>query len=467
MYLTKYLIKSELDEDHFLMINTLSGAIDRFHKHALSDLELIKQGRNPTNKNFLNKLTERGYVFESKNEEDEKFNKLRKTILDLEDKERPNITICPTFSCNMGCGYCYEGEITSIFKKSLINPSLIIRSIKKIEEYLKDQGKYCEKPDLTLIGGEPLLPIVKNDVLEIFKKCASMGYKFSIITNGYFLDLFIPDFVKNKKSLKYIQITIDGPKQIHDKRRPLKNLNSTFDKISENTELALKAGLPIKLRTNVDLTNIAFLSELGKYIKSKNWNKYSNFKAYLSPLEDCTVLGIDNVVREDKLIETWLNEKTDMNNENLSVFDDSQLFSTTDMLESTLLEKKQKVLPRFRYCGAVKGKMFVLGADGLLYLCVRGIGMPEVSVGRFYPDFQIFNDKIHQWTQRDIGNINCDSCSTVSTMQGGGCALEAIKNTGDLNSCSCDNTEETIMNYVNLRKKLFIDKFEESSSSKI
>ena len=55
-------------------------------------------------------------------------------------------------------------------------------------------------------------------------------YQANIITNGYLLN---KEIVKELEDIhvKHIQVTIDGPKDIHDKRRFLKGKQGTFDKI--------------------------------------------------------------------------------------------------------------------------------------------------------------------------------------------------------------------------------------------
>jgi uncharacterized protein len=468
MYLTKYLVKHPLDKKYVVLVNTLSGALDIITSDELNDIELINEGIKLENQKLLNMLIKRGYIYDSEGEEEETFEMLRRMILRLEEEEQTVITICPTYSCNFRCTYCYEGELTSTFAKPLTNSSVILLSIVEIENYLKEHRALKKKPDLAFIGGEPLLGSTKKDVIEVFNACAVEGYKFRIITNGFFLDLFLKDFATHLKSIKYIQITLDGPRLVHDRRRPLANSKGTFNKITENIQGALDIGIPIRLRTNVDSNNVAFLPELADYIKNRRWAKYPNFKAYLAPVEDSTCIGIENIMREDAMLEAWLGLKA--NNklyEGLTVFDDSKLFGVTDALEAALTRRKRKVLPRFKYCAATKGKLFVLGADGYIYLCLRGVGDLRASVGKFHPNFEIYDEKINLWLSRDIGNINCSSCSEVSTLQGGGCAIEALRRTGNLHACSCGEAPIIINNFLEMKKQDILMKFTNKDASDI
>lgn len=86
-------------------------------------------------------------------------------------------------------------------------------------------------------------------------------------TNGY---LLTEDIVREleKLNFKYIQITIDGPKDIHDNRRMLVSGKGTFDKIIENIKLFKDSSVVVSVRINIDKENAAMYSELSKLIDS-------------------------------------------------------------------------------------------------------------------------------------------------------------------------------------------------------
>ena len=89
-------------------------------------------------------------------------------------------------------------------------------------------------------GGEPLL--AKDAVWDLskqfLKSCETFGayYSATIITNGYLIDdETVENFLKYK--IVKVQITIDGPPDIHNKRRKLKNDSKpTFDVILKNVK---------------------------------------------------------------------------------------------------------------------------------------------------------------------------------------------------------------------------------------
>lgn len=140
------------------------------------------------------------------------------------------LTIAPTLGCNFRCVYCYEKEHDDIhFMREDVQKDLL----RLIEEK-------CKKLDLLSVawyGGEPLLAfdLVKSLSKKFIEICDKYGvqYQANIITNGYLLN---KEIVKELEDIhvKHIQVTIDGPKDIHDKRRFLKGKQGTFDKIFKN-----------------------------------------------------------------------------------------------------------------------------------------------------------------------------------------------------------------------------------------
>ena len=62
-----------------------------------------------------------------------------------------------------------------------------------------------------------------------------------------------------------VEPTLDGPKEIHDKRRIATDGSETFDKIVEGVDCLLDHNINVTVRTNVDKENINTLP-VGKNI---------------------------------------------------------------------------------------------------------------------------------------------------------------------------------------------------------
>ena len=70
---------------------------------------------------------------------------------------------------------------------------------------------------------------------ELIELCEEkeITYSAGIITNGYLLTKENAERLKECQ-VGRVQITLDGPKEIHDVRRPLVNGNGTYDIIMKN-----------------------------------------------------------------------------------------------------------------------------------------------------------------------------------------------------------------------------------------
>ena len=89
-----------------------------------------------------------------------------------------------------------------------------------------------------------------------------------MISNG---SLISDSIITKMKELKIrgVQITVDGPKEIHDQRRISKDHTSSFDAIISNVNKLLKNKIEVVLRINVDKTNESVLSDLIKHLQDK------------------------------------------------------------------------------------------------------------------------------------------------------------------------------------------------------
>lgn len=143
---------------------------------------------------------------------------------------------------------------------------------------------------LTLYGGEPLLyPEVCHLLAGETKLIAEkndIALRNTMVTNGYLLDENIEWMLDS--AISSIQVTIDGPKEVHNKRRPLEGgSEGTYDRIVENCRKAAESGLSIVIRVNVeeDITkrladsrlnheNITVYYEPTRYDHCNNAEKY-------------------------------------------------------------------------------------------------------------------------------------------------------------------------------------------------
>jgi uncharacterized protein len=161
------------------------------------------------------------------------------------DRTSLGLVVAPTMACNMACSYCYETN-----KKGRMSAE----SQQALLQFIERQAPGLKELSMSWYGGEPLLAVdIIANLTEGILKLADQ-YKFTYgsmaISNGYLLD---PPTVDRLRELKVfgVQVTLDGPREIHNKMRPLINGQPSFDTIIKNLQYA--AGrLAIGIRVNVD-----------------------------------------------------------------------------------------------------------------------------------------------------------------------------------------------------------------------
>jgi uncharacterized protein len=182
------------------------------------------------------------------------FLKSRYEKVRFTQSESLGLTICPTLDCNFRCIYCYQHHPHSIM------PSEVQE---KVIQFVKARKPSVTSLSVIWFGGEPLLALTVIERLSrrfVNLQGGNIKYQASIITNGY---LLTPDASRllAELQIRNVQITLDGPREIHNRRRPLKGSQPTFDKIVENIASA-DSRLQIVVRVNIDAKNVERASEL-------------------------------------------------------------------------------------------------------------------------------------------------------------------------------------------------------------
>lgn len=157
----------------------------------------------------------------------------RFTLMD-KGSELPNynqIILEITQNCNFRCRYCaFSGNYKYERRHRNINMTEEI-AFEALEFFFKNADKTI-RPLVIFYGGEPLTN------KELIRKCVDYARnknpvaRFSIQTNGYLLDReFLKYIYENRFK---ISVSIDGPKEIHDRCRTLPPGGGTYDKIISN-----------------------------------------------------------------------------------------------------------------------------------------------------------------------------------------------------------------------------------------
>lgn len=441
---------SEEDEE-YLLFHGYSGAVDIVSKdiaEVLGASEECKQFPKVFNKDeVFQKLLRRGYITEKSQKEEEAVlegmvNAMHKS------KKPPAFLVIPSYNCNLRCSYCYQqamflksGQLSRLGR--IMSRNLADKAFDAMHQLWKEyeetsQQKHKLKPKILFYGGEPFLNRNYDIVSYIIEKGQKLGFTFSAITNGTRINKFLPLF-GSPEIFTFFQITIDGPPQVHNKRRKYGSGKGSFEEIARNISLLLEAGYKVSLRINIDAENLDHVKELANIIDERGWRNYSNFDAY------CAVIRLNGGNRciEEPLFSQKLEE---ILGKKYSYFLPSH--GRVYSMFRRIFEIGGRPEFSSASCSAMTGQ-FIFDPYGNLYACWDSAGCPVGKIGQYAPELD-FDEGLLQWRNRTVADIpQCRSCPYALLCRGG-CAQYAYYATGSLYTPYCDGFSELFENQVRL-----------------
>ena len=158
-------------------------------------------------------------------------------IMKILNSKLEQLILNVTENCNMRCEYCvYSGKYK--YERTHSKKKMSFSTASRAIEFFFKHNANSERIAVTFYGGEPLLNFsLIRKCVELSKKLAFKQGKdsrltFSITTNGTLLDKNKINFlIKNNVGLL---ISLDGPKDIHDKYRKFINGKGSYTLIIES-----------------------------------------------------------------------------------------------------------------------------------------------------------------------------------------------------------------------------------------
>lgn len=328
--------------------------------------------------------------------------------------------------CNLDCPYCFQKtKADTCGYLTLAQADLGLEAIARCEARVSELcGGMETLPKISITGGEPLLRTAENLAVlnHLIRRLDELHWPFSITSNGTELASFVEDY-EPMKNCRNIQVTLDGPRSVHDERRSFRGGRPSFDRICEGIGAALSSGWKLTLRVNLDMANVTSIPELAAFIQEQAWTEYESFSAYVSPVTDHGAIGgYDTPHSEADLLSLLLQvvEKTPTVRE---VFD-IRHFRGFNYVERILLQNAPRFPVIFR-CEAVTG-MYIFDPMGDVHVCLEAAGDRTLRVGAYDPVWKIDEEQAVRWSHRTVLGISkCNGCK-IRFICSGGCAMESF-----------------------------------------
>jgi len=391
----------EIEDGKTLFFNSATGALAEIEADSRPRIDYLlshpDQPETDHDRQLLQGLVQGGYLVDDKIDE-VAIMRARSRLQRLEGKT-VILTIAPTLACNFECDYCYESHTP-------------IRMTEEMEQALLRFGDHhlagAEKLLVTWFGGEPTLclPTIERVQKGLNDLAARHGISYSlnsIVSNGYLLDARMAGRLA-ALGITAVQITIDGPEPIHDRRRVLRNGGGTFRRILDNVADICDT-MKVSIRINIDRGNVESAFEVLQELQRRDllprlqvhFAQVTSSGGVCADIRDRCFSG-DEFSRNQVALYHTLMEK------GLYHYDYPQVFASV-------------------HCGAMADSAFVVAPNGLLFKCWEELSHnPELSVGSIFaseptPQQETNLARYRAWDPLKL--TTCKKCDILPICMGG------------------------------------------------
>ena len=321
--------------------------------------------------------------------------------------------------CNLSCTYCYKEDLAKPKDGRKMDFVTAARSV----DLLLTAGAARERVNIVFFGGEPLsnVSLIKQVVgyAETAASRAGKQMDFSMTTNATLLTPALIDYFDAHRF--GISVSIDGPKDIHDRHRKTVGGRGTYEVVARKVEVLLGRyqSRPVGARvtlgggtTEVEAIHTHLRGEIGFH------------EVGYAPVT--AAAEADHALSDAELQEVHRAfERLGEDYRRAALAGRNNGFSNMHQLMTDLHEGRRKSLP----CGAGVGLLAVDG-DGELNLCHRftGSDLPtfgNVTTGIDGARLGAFIDKAI-----DREGTHCETCR-IRNLCAGGCYHESYSRFGD------------------------------------
>jgi uncharacterized protein len=435
----------------------VTGGRDVFLMNTFSDAQLIvstdvaglleRVGRGESvftgeEREAIETLKENGFLVESRQQErqavDEYFVNLR------EDTDQLRATVLTTLQCNFACDYCFQGDHGDYNKFA---EKMSLETAQKVGDWVERELERIAPQRLTMqfFGGEPLLnlPVLYylSERLSAAVQARGVKMAITIITNGLLMTREVVDRLL-PLGLKGIKITLDGDRDTHNRMRPLRGGQETFDRIVENVR-RVADHVPIAIGGNFDESSVDSFPALLDFLKEQEFADKLvgvNFKPVVretvAPARPKGILPLVPVNQDGKPLGGSC--MTAAGEGSGSACGSCNL---TDKMTFLREETKLRGLPtpdgiHNGPCHVHMKHAHTIGTDGSLYACAGFTGDKTQSTGHIDDRSEAWREsalerfeRLHPWKE-------CGDCAFIPVCAGG-CVAASHMELGDMNMPSC------------------------------
>src|SRR5438067_4780757 len=385
-------------------------------------------------------LTENGFLVSSRDADRRNLDAYLHEVKN--DTSELNVTVLTTLQCNFACDYCFQGDHGDYNKHA---DKMSLDTAGRVGDWLEREldRVHPEKLLITFFGGEPLLnlPVMYQlaDRMWQATQARDIPMFVNIITNGL---LLTPEVVDRMLpyGLNGIKITLDGDKDTHNRMRPLRGGQGTFDRIVENVR-KVAGRCRIAIGGNFDESSVDSYPALLEFLKQQDFaDKLSKvfFKPIVraEPVSAKGIIPLTPIAAKDNFKGTCMTSVGSGAGtacDSCNVLDDKLAF---------LREETRRVgFPTHDGvhngpCHVHKAHAHTIGPDGSLYACPGFTGQLALSTGHIDDRQESWRESARERFLRLSPWKECGDCAYIPVCAGG-CVAASHGQLGDMNVPTC------------------------------
>jgi uncharacterized protein len=439
------------ERDEVFLMNTLTDAQLVVSPDVAALLDRVGAPGAPAGGEFgageleaIEQLRDNGFIVADRQTERQDLDKFFTRVTSSTDEL--NITVLTTLQCNFACDYCYQGDRDDYNKFA---EKMTLDTAARVALWIERELDRVRPERLTLMffGGEPLLnvPVMYYLAEQVSRAAAerSVPLTVTMITNGL---LLTPEIVDRLVpfGLKSVKITLDGDRDTHNRMRPLRGGQGTFDRIVENIR-QVAGRVRVAIGGNFDESSVDSYPALLDFLRAQDFADKLvkvNFKPVIRheaapPAKG--VLALTPVNAEGKPL-----GGTCMSNVGKGSLGGSTCDScgfAEDQTDFLRKETKRHGFPtpdgvHMGPCHVHMQHAHTIGPDGSLYACPGFTGDLGQSTGHIDDRRDPLREKTREKFDRLNPWMECGDCAFIPVCAGG-CLTASFTQLGDVNLPTC------------------------------
>lgn len=336
----------------------------------------------------------------------------------INGKSELGLYLLVTQKCNLGCTYCL-GDNESYINSSTMSFEIIKKTIDNAVNSMLPNGTI----NFIYFGGEPLLnwKLIKRAVVYIedeLNNSNKIKFKHNITSNLTYLPSDFIDFATRYQIS--VLVDIDGNCSTHNRMRPFRNGQPSYDKIVRNVKILKQNNIYFEIRSTITSENVGQINEISKHHKS------------LEP-SACAFPTLIPVDSEGTILDSKMYPDPKVYYSQLSQAIKNNEFTLSNICPSNVLANRVLRGEFVKFdCGMILGNTIAVTHEGDVYPCIYFIGQPDFCMGNVLTTKNpLSQDNCIVFYNRfnsvlNVDNIEeCKDCA-IRYICGGGCSVRLL-----------------------------------------